>query len=125
MIESCARQRRRERNRSRNQVWSIWRSPIKGVGGEKTKTVTMLPELVLRNPLEHVISGDASTRPRNAFNLRLAFFFPLDFHCTLVPKFFLHSYLFVAILRLHVTIAIINLNKINFYQSSSMAKSIG
>jgi len=39
-----------------------------------------------------------------------------------VPKFLLHSYLSVAVLRLHDTMAMINLNRINFYQSSSMAE---
>ena len=47
------------------------------------------------------------------------------FHRTLVPKFLLHSYLSVAVLRLHDTMAMINLNRINFYQSPSMIESIG
>lgn len=79
MIESCVGQRRRERNKSRDQVWSVWRSPMKGVGEEEAKTVTMLPELILRNPLDQSVSDDASARPRNAFNLRLAPSLSLDF----------------------------------------------
>jgi len=52
---------------------------MKGVRGEEAKTVIVLPELVLRNPLEKGVSGGAFIRPRNAFNLRLTPSFPLDF----------------------------------------------
>ncbi len=53
-------------------MWSVWRSSMKGIGEEATME-TMLPELVLRNPLVgEGVSGNASIRTRNAFNLHLA-----------------------------------------------------
>ena len=61
---------------------------------------------------------------QNADNLRLA---PstLDFNCNLEPKFLLHSYLSLAVLRLHDTMATINLNSVKFYQPPSTAEPTG
>ena len=75
MIESCAKKRRKERNKSRDQVWSIWRSSMKDIEEE-----TMSFELIHRSSLiEEDIFSDVFARIRNAFNLRSAFFFWHDF----------------------------------------------
>lgn len=76
------------------------RSPMNGKGEEEEPTTTMETmslELVLRNPLiGEGVSGDASARTRNAYNLRLAPFFPLwIFNCNLEPKFLLHFSFFL------------------------------
>lgn len=104
------------------------RSPINGIREEKTPTTsmeTMSLEWVLRNPLiEEGVFGDACARTRNAYNLRLAFFFLLwILYCNLEPKFLLYLYYFLAILRLHNTMVTINLNSVKFYQPSSTIKS--
>ncbi len=47
------------------------------------------------------------------------------FHCKLEPKFLLHSYHSLAVLRLHDTMATINLDSIKFYQPPSAAEPTG
>jgi len=103
---------------------------MNGIGEDEAPTTsmkTMSLELVLRNPLVgEGVFGGASTRTRNAYNLRLAPSFSLwIFNCNLEPKFLLHSYLFLAVLRLHDTMATINLNSVKFYQPPSTTKLTG
>ncbi len=106
------------------------RSPMNGIGEDEAPTAPMetVPlELVLRNPLVgEGVSGGASARTRNAYNLRLAPSFPIwIFNCNLEPKFLLHSYLSLAVLRLYDTMATINLDTVKFYQPPSTAEPTG
>ncbi len=106
------------------------RSPMNGIGEEEAPTAPMetVPlEWVLRNPLVgEGVSGGACARTRNAYNLRLAPSFPLwIFHCNLEPKFLLHSYYSLTVLRLHDTMATINLDSVKFYQPPSAAEPTG
>jgi hypothetical protein len=106
------------------------RSPMNGIGEEEaptTPTKTVPLELVLRNPLVgEGVSGGASARTRNAYNLRPAPSCLLwIFNCNLEPKFHVHSYLSLAVLRLHDTMATINLDNVKFYQPPSTAEPIG
>jgi len=76
--------------------------------------------------LEKGVSGGACARTRNAYNLRLAPSFPLwIFHCNLESKFLLLSYHSLFVLRLHDTMATINLDSVKFYQPPSAAEPTG
>jgi len=96
-------------------------------GGATAPMETVPLEWVLRNPLVgEGVSGGACARTRNAYNLLLATSFPLwIFHCNLEPKFLLHSYLSMAVLRLHDTMATINLDSVKFYQPPSTVERTG
>lgn len=72
------------------------------------------------------VSGGVSAKPRNAYNLRPARSCLLwIFKYNLEPKFLLHSYLSLAVLRLHDTMATINSDNIKFYQPPSTAEPTG
>ncbi len=104
------------------------RSPMNDIGEEEAPTAPMetVPlVLVLMNPFGwRGVFRRRLCKNQNAYNLLLA---PstLDFNCNLEPKFLLHSYLSLAVLRLHDTMATINLDSVKFYQPPSTAEPTG